>query len=149
MPHYNYRNSLGVTLLEIMLVLAISASIIIMSVRYYGSATYSLQANNSLQQIQAITAAVDSYSFSGSYAEVSTPLVKSLLPENTLTTPWGTPISISSAKSSSYEVTLPSMPTAVCPLVYGKLAANNHYRISKPCDNRSSGDFTYAYVANA
>ncbi len=149
MKNYNYNNGLGVTLLEIMLVLAISASIIIMSVRYYGSATSSLQANNTLQQIQAITAAIDSYSFNGSYAEVTTPLVKSLLPQNTLTTSWGTPISIGSAKPSSYEVKLPSMPLSVCAQVYGKLAANNHYQIDKPCDSNVASDFTYSYVANA
>jgi type II secretory pathway pseudopilin PulG len=149
MKNYKYNNSLGVTLLEIMLVLAISASIIIMSVRYYGSATSSLQTNNTLQQIQAITAAIDSYTFNGSYADVTTPLVKSLLPQNTLTTPWGTAITISSAKSSSYEVTLPNMPLPVCTMLYSKLASNNHYQIARPCSQTMNADFVYSYVANA
>jgi type II secretory pathway component PulJ len=44
------RSILGVTLLEIMLVLAVAAMIIIMSVRYYESANSSQQANATLQQ---------------------------------------------------------------------------------------------------
>ena len=49
----------GVTLLEIMLVLAIAAMIIVMSVRYYQSTTNAQQANAFVAQMQAIAAAMD------------------------------------------------------------------------------------------
>ena len=51
--------SKGVTLLEIMLVLAIAAIIIVMSVRYYQSTTNAQQAHAFIAQMQAIQAALD------------------------------------------------------------------------------------------
>ena len=63
------KSMLGVTLLEIMLVLAIAAMIIVMSVRYYQSASASQQVNAVLQQIQGITAAADGLAqATGSYS---------------------------------------------------------------------------------
>src|SRR5258706_13343412 len=93
---------LGVTLLEILLVLAISASIILLSVRYYVSATSSLQANSAIQAVQAITATIDSYASNGSYEGITNPFLDSLLPKGTMTTPWGTPIKIDNILASSY-----------------------------------------------
>lgn len=146
----NVSSMTGVTLLEILLVLAISASIIMMSVRYYGSATYSLQANTVIQQVQGITAAIDSYTGGGSYGGINDTLIKPLLPGSSMITPWGTSIAISDPLPSSYQVTLPSVPKAVCALIYSKLQSNNHYQISTPCNSGNSPtDFKYTYVATA
>lgn len=145
------RKVLGVTLLEIMLVLAIAAMIIVMSVRYYQSATSSQQANSLLQQIQAITAAADGLAQStGSYsaAGVNTTTVQALVPQNSMTTPWGTDITIPSATATTYTVNIASVPSGVCPLVLSKLQANNHYSTSTTCSSSSATTINYVYTAN-
>jgi len=140
---------LGVTLLEILLVLSISAAIIISSVRYYESATFSLYANTSLEQIQAITAAVDHFTAGTfSYEGVSTTVLATLLPSQSLGTGWGTNIAISAADPNSYSVVLPGMPAKVCPFVINRLETNKHYQVTSTC-NPTASDFTYTYVANA
>jgi type II secretory pathway pseudopilin PulG len=141
----------GVTLLEILLVLAISASVILMSVRYYGTATASLQANSALEQIQALTATIDNYTAGMSYAGMTVPFIEVLMPRHSLQTPWGTQITIDTIKPSSYNVTLPQTPRAICSLIRSKLESNNHYKVTTPpCDSGViATDFTYQYLANA
>jgi type II secretory pathway pseudopilin PulG len=139
----------GVTLLEILLVLSISAAIIISSIRYYESATFSLNANNSLEQIQAITAAIDHFSAgTSSYEGLTTPTLAALLPPRSLSTSWGTEITLSASDSLSYSIIFPAMPTKVCPLVINKLAANKHYQVTSTC-SATTTDFTYTYLASA
>ncbi len=146
------KSMLGVTLLEIMLVLAIAAMIIVMSVRYYQSASSSQQANAVLEQIQAITAAADGLSqASGSYsaAGVSTASLGPLLPANGFLTPWGQSITIGTVGPSSYTVTVPKTPSGVCPLVISKLKSNNHYAgLTGSCSTTAATDINYTYTAN-
>jgi Tfp pilus assembly protein FimT len=147
-----YTSALGVTLLEIMLVLAVAAMIIIMSVRYYQSAIANQQANSILQQIQGITAMADTLAqASGSYtvAAIGTALGP-LLPGGAATafiTPWGTTITITAITGSSYLVTIPAVPTGVCPLLLAKLKQNNHYAgAASSC--AAGANVTYTYTAN-
>ncbi len=150
------KSMLGVTLLEIMLVLAIAAMVIVMSVRYYQSASSSQQANAALQQIQGITAAADGLAqATGSYAtaSVSVSTLAPLMPGGAASgfiTPWGTTITIGTPAASSYQVTLPGVPSGVCPLLKSKLAANNHYVgvSSVSCSATAATDLTYTYTAN-
>lgn len=152
------KSTLGVTLLEIMLVLAIAAMIIVMSVRYYQSASASQQANAVLQQVQGITAAADGLAqATGSYsaASVSATTIAPLIPGGSASgfiTPWGTTITIGSVSSSSYSVDLGSTPSGVCPLLVSKLATNNHYAVtpSTPsgCTSGAATDVSYIYSAN-
>jgi type II secretory pathway pseudopilin PulG len=147
----SYRSMLGVTLLEVLLVLAIAAMIIVMSVRYYQSASSSQQSNAILEQIQAITAAADSLAqASGSYqtGNVSTSTVLPLVPNNSMTTPWGTNITIAVTSASVYTVTIDGMPSGVCPLVNSRLLANTHYTTSTTCSTTGPTDYTYTYTAN-
>lgn len=143
----------GVTLLEIMLVLAIAAMIIVMSVRYYQSASASQQANAALQQIQGITAAADGLAqATGSYsaAGISTSTLAPLLPGGLTSgfiTPWGTTITVTVSSPSKYTVTLPGTPSGVCPLLLSKLVANNHYTSSSTCGT-AAADVVYDYTAN-
>ena len=113
---------LGVTLLEIMLVLAIAAMIIVMSIRYYQAATSSQQANVVVQKIAAIIAAADSMSLStGSYAGVTTNSIGGLLSNSGgLVTPWGTDITVVGG-TTSYKVTIPDTPPSVCGILWGQL----------------------------
>jgi type II secretory pathway pseudopilin PulG len=139
---------LGVTLLEIMLVLAVAAMIIVMSVRYYQSATSSQQANAALEQIQAIAAAADNLAqANGSYSGggVTTSTIKALVPQNSMTAPWGGAITIGSATATSYPVSMAGTPTAVCPLLTSKLNANNHFT-SVSCTG--GGALAYKYKSN-
>jgi type II secretory pathway pseudopilin PulG len=140
------QSMLGVTLLEIMLVLAIAAMIIVMSVRYYQSAVSSQQANAILQQIQAITAAADSLAQStGSYTlgSVNISTIKTLVPTNSMTTPWGTAINVVPVGATSYTVTIPLVPTAVCPLINTRLLANNHFTNVTACSGVTTLSYTY------
>ncbi|MBA3661259.1 MAG: hypothetical protein H0W64_06005 [Gammaproteobacteria bacterium] len=143
------KSILGVTLLEIMLVLAIAAMIIVMSVRYYQSANTSQQANNTISQIQSIAAASDSLAqATGTYsASVSTNAIKPLLPANGLTTPWGSSITIDSAGTNTYTVTIPGMPPGVCAIVNSQLGANAHFDPSTQC-GAAPANFTYTYTSN-
>ncbi|OGT58651.1 MAG: hypothetical protein A3F14_01980 [Gammaproteobacteria bacterium RIFCSPHIGHO2_12_FULL_43_28] len=142
------RSMVGVTLLEIMLVLAIAAMVIVMSVRYYQSATSSQQANGVLAQIQAITAAADSLAqASGSYATggVATATVQNLVPQNSMTAPWGGAITVTNATASTYDVSVATTPAAVCPLITSRLGANNHFT-TVACTG--GGALSYTYAAN-
>jgi type II secretory pathway pseudopilin PulG len=152
-----YKSVLGVTLLEIMLVLAIAAMIIVMSVRYYQSASSSQQANALLEQIQAITAAADGLAqASGSYsvAAISNSNLKALMPggEHAFLTPWGTTITVGTPTGSTYNVKIEKAPAGVCPLVISKLVTNNHYKSLAPAAASSCGssaiDISYDYTAN-
>lgn len=148
----------GVTLLEIMLVLAIAAMIIVMSVRYYQSASASQQANAVIQQIQGITAAADGLAqATGSYqaANISTTTLAPLIPGGTTSgfiTPWGTTITLSGVSSSSYTVDLGQTPSGVCPLIVSKLVTNNHYTMTPSsaggCGTTGPTDVSYTYNAN-
>ena len=144
------KNILGVTLLEIMLVLAIAAMVIVMSVRYYQSANASQQTNTVLSQITSIVAAADSLAQpTGSYAtSVTTAKVQAILPANSMTTPWGTAITISAPAASSYTINIPSMPADVCPLVTGKLGTNNHFTVITACAASGPTTVTTTYLAN-
>lgn len=138
------RGMRGVTLLEIMLVLAIASMIIVMSVRYYQSASSSQQANTFIEQVQAIAAAADSLSQStGSFSGVTQSNIAALLPGGTahgLTTPWGTSLTFS-VSTAGYNIGGISMPTAICPIVQPKIQLNNHFAVGSGCG-------TITYTAN-
>jgi type II secretory pathway pseudopilin PulG len=151
------KSMVGVTLLEIMLVLAIAAMVIVMSVRYYQSASSAQQANAVLEQIQAIVAAADSLAqATGSYANVvGNNEVKPLLPGGSMTTPWGDPITIGDVTSNSYSLDIGNVPSGVCPLLISKLKTNNHFSssasggaLTTTCDVDSSTAVTIYYIAN-
>jgi len=142
------KSMLGVTLLEIMLVLAIAAMVIVMSVRYYQSASANQQANGALQMIQAITAAADSLSQgSGSYSTggVSTSTIQQLMPQNSMTAPWGGAITIGSVSGNSYSVSVASVPEQVCLLIKSRLTGNSKYTglSSNGCTSVSTFSYTY------
>jgi type II secretory pathway pseudopilin PulG len=123
------KSILGVTLLEIMLVLAIASMIILMSVRYYKSATASQQATALLEQIQVITAAGDSLALgSTGYSAVTTANLQNALGGSTqLNTPWGA-ITVSASTATTYTIAFPAtLPTDVCTSVETQLSASPKY----------------------
>src|SRR5260221_9839018 len=123
---------LGVTLLEIMLVLAVAAVIIILSVRYYQTSTSGQAANAVLEQIHAISAAADGFAVSsGSFSAVSSSTVRPLMPESSLATTWGGSIDITGSQES-ISVTISAMPFTVCGPLKARLS-NPKYSISTTC----------------
>jgi type II secretory pathway pseudopilin PulG len=146
------KRMLGVTLLEIMLVLAIAAMIILMSVRYYQSATAATQTNALMGQVQAITAAADGLTQAyGAYNNTTSPVSNTnltpLLPTNTFISPWGLTITITNVTANTYDVTITGTPAAVCPLLKTRLLANNHFTSTSAC-GATAADFKYTYTAN-
>ena len=144
------KSILGVTLLEIMLVLAIAAMIIVMSVRYYQSASSNQQANAALEMIQGIAAAADGLAQStGAYngATVTTANIQQLMPNNSLGTPWGTTATFTPTSATVYTVSLPNTPAAVCPQLNSRLSANPKYTVTSGACGAAAATFTYTYTS--
>src|SRR3990167_3460539 len=142
-------STLGVTLLEIMLVLAVAAMIIVMSIRYYQSATSSQQANAVLQMIQNITASADGMAQgSGSYMQggVDTASIQALMPNNSLTTPWGSTITINADTDNNYSVSIAAMPAQVCNQIKPRLASNPKYVGVSTIYCGTTGPVSFQYV---
>ncbi len=137
----------GVTLLEIMLVLAIAAMIIVMSIRYYQSATASQQANSVMEQLQAITAAADSIGNSaGGYSTITAnSVISPLLPANGLITTWGGAITVSGGAATTYAVSIANTPVSVCNIIKSKLGANAQYTGAAANTCATVGAFSYTY----
>jgi type II secretory pathway pseudopilin PulG len=132
----------GVTLLEIMLVLAIAAMVIVLSIKYYKSANASSQANAIMSTLQAITAAAENLSQgTGDYLGVTQESVQAALGLTSLLSPWNTEIKITTGTTTSFGVSVASTPDAVCALIAPKFAASANTASSK-C---SGGSLTYTY----
>ena len=139
------KSLLGVTLLEVMLVLAIAAMIIVMSVRYYQSAATAQQTSGLLLQINNITSIGDSLAQgAGTYKVVSQSAVEALMPNKNMTAPWGSGISISKSAATTYVVTVSSTPAGVCNQILPKLKANDKYTGAN-CDNTKASSLVYTY----
>lgn len=145
------KSMLGVTLLEIMLVLAVAAMIIVMSVRYYQSATASQESNATMEQVSAITAAADGIAQgSNTYSAVTQSAVKPMMPNQTFATPWGGTVTITTGKATTYSVTITSVPVNVCSQIVPKLAANTKFTGVSPATAGACttiGDVKYTYDA--
>jgi len=109
------QSMLGVTLLEIMLVLAIAAMVIVMSIRYYQSASNNQKIAAGLNAVTSIIAAGESVlGATGSLSTVATDALPYLSGNKIPNSPWGGAMSISGAGPSTYTIVMP-MPTALCP----------------------------------
>lgn len=141
---------LGVTLLEVMLVLAVAAMVIVMSIRYYQTANSNQQANALIQMSQGIAAAADSLAQrDGSFnnSDVTSTNIKNLMPNSSMGTPWGTTAMFSAASPTTYVVMFPATPRAVCIQASSRLSSNPKYTALTPPSSCAAGgtDFTYTY----
>src|SRR5438128_587058 len=120
------RSILGATLLEVMLVLSIVALIILMSVRYYQATRNASQAEQVTGLIQALTASADNLAMgsAGGYSNASTANITSLSGSSVLVSPWGGTVTITGQSPTSYVVTVPNSPAAVCNNVRIKIITN-------------------------
>lgn len=141
----------GVTLLEVMLVLAVAAMIIVMSIRYYQSATTNQQVNGALSLLQAVQANMDALAQgTGSYSDVSITDMQSLMPNRSFRLPWGEDISVVAQGPTGYRVTIPNMPVAVCLQVNARLAANEKWSPPSTCGTApASQNYDYSSIAGS
>lgn len=112
----SFKSVLGVTLLEIMLVLAIAAMIVVMSIRYYQSASLNQKVASAMDNITGIVAAGESvYNSTNTLASASS-AITAYLPGNKLpTSPWnGSSFGITGANSTSFSINIPGTPQAGC-----------------------------------
>lgn len=131
------KSARGVTLLEVMLVLAIAAMIIVMSVRYYQSAQSSSQANAFVSQVQAVTGAAENLAQgSGSFTTSATlAAVQAVLPggANAWNLPWGGTMTYAPA-ATGFTLTINNVPAAnVCGLVTAKFTGMTKYTVAANC----------------
>lgn len=137
----------GVTLLEIMLVLAIASMVIVMSIRYYQNATNAENANIILEEIQNITAAADNLSQgSGTFSSVNSTNVGSIAGTKNMMTPYGgTSTFTITSGSGSYTVSVGTMPPSVCSALFTKLTINSKFS-NVTC---TSGTLAYTYSSTS
>ena len=122
------KRALGITLIETMLVLAIAASIIVMSARYFEASQHSSQANAYYAQVQSyITAANNIYQNTGVFP--SKTAMEGILPNgaNAWNLPWGTAGAYEAFVAPpgfgfSHGIHTPS--PATCALIKAKFASN-------------------------
>lgn len=106
----------GYTLIELMLVLAIIGSILVMSTRYYQTASSAQKVNTAADMIQnVINASEDWRMTKGSYSGVNiTELAQQGLIKADMTGPWGGGLSVESAGGASIKITLTAIPKKEC-----------------------------------
>lgn len=147
---------LGVTLLEIMLVLAIAAFIVVMSIRFYQSATTSAYAQDLQNAVATAMSTADSIGLSqGNYQGVTTAVVMSNLPKSitggstdgTINSPWGPlkfTITPGGTNNNNYGGSVGAgLPSSVCTQLAGFItnAAGSHTS-GATC---ASGSVTWTY----
>ncbi|GEM_PF-989896 len=140
-------NMVGVTLLEIMLVLAIAAMVIVMSIRYYQTTISRQQANVVLQKITAIIAAADSVAMaSGSYSGITGAVISGLV--GGYTTPWSTAagaITVENDGGTKFKITILSVPPSVCGILYGQLSGDPRVTGLTACTTSTVATWAFSY----
>jgi len=132
---------LGVTLLEIMLVLAIAAMVIVMSIRYYQSASNNQKIAAGLNTIMAVAAAGESYLATGPAQGLQTastlnftPYLGGVVP----TSPWGGPLEIAGINATSYSIDMSvSSDPVVCTQLIALISQNS--KLSTPAPTCAGG----------
>lgn len=143
---------LGVTLLEIMLVLAIASMIIVMSIRYYTSANLAQQSNAIFQLVVALSAAADNLAVgAGSYSSVTAPMLKSAVGAYNFGsggTSLVATLAVDTTAKSTIQFTLTGIPVGTCDAIGAKLASGkpgSHYS-AVSCE--TAGSLIYKYSFN-
>ena len=145
----NTKSMLGVTLLEVMLVLAIAAMIIVMSIRYYQSATTSQQANAGMEELQAIIAAADNLAVgTGNYSSITTAQITAVVGANNMVSPTGGAITVTGA-ATTLTVNIP-LSSGACATLVPRFTAgstnNPNPKITTSTSCASTGSTTVAFV---
>ncbi|HSW94347.1 MAG TPA: hypothetical protein VLJ15_08370 [Gammaproteobacteria bacterium] len=131
----SFRTMLGVTLLEIMLVLAIAAMVVVMSIRYYQSATTNQKVASTLNNITAIVAAGENYlSSQGTYEKIGPADVTPYMPGNKMpSSGWGGEMGVENGSANGYDITVPSVPTGACKQLAALIKQNGKVTMDASC----------------
>ena len=126
----------GATLLEVMLVLAVAAMVLVMSIRYYRNATNSQNANLIIQQINTMIATAEALAQSagGSFASLSAASITAVT--GVTTTPYNTVYTVSSATPTGYIIGTGVLPLQVCTLVASEIG-NTNLKITASCSGNA------------
>ena len=124
----------GVTLLEILLVLAIAAIIVTMSIRYYRSAATAQQASMMVTAAQAVTAEMESFAAGrATYTCVPAAILSKLTP---------LVVSCTAATATSYTATIQSVNNDACLRAMQQLGSGTKY-ITMTCNGTGRLQYTY------
>ncbi|OGT44051.1 MAG: hypothetical protein A3F42_08725 [Gammaproteobacteria bacterium RIFCSPHIGHO2_12_FULL_37_34] len=128
-----FGSMIGVTLLEILLVLGIAAVIIVMSLRYYSAASATSQVNTYLQQIQAIAAAIESVTMTAGSASTTT--VQQFLGGSTgvWALPWGGTMQLGALASGTYKITNVKPSAGICSALTQRLKLITSFSVNSSC----------------
>ncbi len=129
------KSMVGVTLLEIMLVLAIAAMVIVMSIRYYQSASLNQKINSSLSNVIAVVGAAESYlSSNGSFTSINNAAIQGYFPSNKVpNAAWGNTMTVASTVATQYTITFdPAIPAEACPAMQ-RLVGQNSKLVMSSC----------------
>ncbi len=120
-----FKSILGVTLLEIMLVMAIAAMVIVMSIRYYQSAASNQRVASGVDILTGYVGAAVSYiQAGGTFSGISSANLKVYLPGNEMpASPWGGSTSIASG-ATNFTVNFTAVPASDCAKLKGLLTSN-------------------------
>ncbi len=131
----SFKSVLGVTLLEIMLVLAIAAMVIVMSIRYYQSASLNQKIAATLNNITAIVAAAESYlAAAGTLAGATPDNLKPYLPGNAMPfSGWGGAMDVTNPSANGYTITIPSVPATACVQLTNLVKQNSKLTMNATC----------------
>lgn len=138
------KNIFGVTLLEIMLVLAIAAMIIVMSIRYYQASNSSNGANSTMEQINVIASAVDNISRGGggNYSNVTQTALLGVVGSSNMMAYTNLAITFSATGPATYNVVMP-LSNPICANVAAKLVGNSKIGTTASCDANATLYYTY------
>ena len=130
-----FKSTVGVTLLEIMLVLAIAAMVIVMSIRYYSQASSNQRITSYADMLTGIMSAGQSWVQGGNtYSSISNANVQVYMPGNTIpVSPWGSTITVTGS-ANTIVVTLSAAPSATdCTKLTTLLQPNKSISLNSSC----------------
>jgi hypothetical protein len=119
-----------------MLVLAIAAMVVVMSIRYYQSATTNQKVATTLNNITAIIAAGENYfSSQGTFVGIVDANITPYMPGNAMPiSGWGGPMVVNGGTPTSYTINIPNIPaTGPCKQLTGLLQQNGKATMNANC----------------
>jgi Tfp pilus assembly protein PilE len=133
---------LGVTLLEVLLVLVIASLVLVMSIRYYQTASTQAKVNAGMETLSGLMAGVDAYlasgnSIGGVAAGVLPYLPNGAFPAN----PFGVGTVEVVSASPNYTVTFQSVPSVACTM-FRQIAKQNQ-KVDAPACSGSAGNLVF------
>ncbi len=133
----SFKSARGVTLLEIMLVLAIAAMVVVMSIRYYQTASLNQKVASTMNNIVGVVAAGESYfSATNSASGISSTTLAPYMPGSAMpNSAWGGLMTATGSASvtNQFTIDVPNVPAAGCSQIKNLLSSNSKLSTSAAC----------------